>query len=363
MVSPLLRLIAKILTFILYGVTALSCYGGHLSPAVTPLGSVLTIAMPYLVSLSAAVIIVWFCMRRWITASLGILMFIACAAPIRTWFPLNHSRQPSPGAFTFTILTWNTLHFADLENPGSTGCRTLAEILRVDADIVCLQEIFGFEKRHMKTYDQALVDSLMKRYPYQLGAGSYDLSILSKYPIRHAYFGSVYRYRLAEYFTVDFPGRRIGMADIHLPSFSLNGTEQEIFSTDKNGLHGKEELGKSILRKLRRAIPIRAEAAEKVIEGFRPFSMPVIVVGDFNDVPSSWTYRLFTEAGFKDAYTATNFWPTYTFYPHGLYFHLDQIFYRGDVRPLSVERLDIRTSDHLPLLATFEILPEACEVK
>ncbi|MDE7510540.1 MAG: endonuclease/exonuclease/phosphatase family protein, partial [Muribaculaceae bacterium] len=87
-------------------------------------------------------------------------------------------------------------------------------------------------------------------------------------------------------------------------------------------------------------------------------SMPTVICGDFNDVPASWTYRLFLKEGFKDAYCATNFFPTYTFYPHGFYFHLDQMLYRGDIRPLGVDRLDIRTSDHLPLLATFEVDPQ-----
>lgn len=357
LVAPILKLIARIATLVLYAATAAACFGGYISPKISSLGSVMAIAMPYLVGASAIVVIAWFCTGHWIVGSLGVMTFIICGAPIRSWFPMHSQQKETPGAQTFTLLTWNTLHFANLEDPGSGRCRTLEEILRIDADIVCLQEIFGFKKNYMRTYDSALVDSLLTRYPYQLGDGTYDLRILSKYPLRHIYFGQAYHYTLAEYFTVKINGREIGMANVHLPSFALDEDEKGIFSPrTSEGIRQREELGKKILRKLQYAIPIRANAAEKLITGFESLKMPVIVAGDFNDVPASWTYRLFTKAGFKDAYVETNFWPTYTFYPHGLYFHLDQIFYRGNVRPLSVVRQDIRTSDHLPLLATFEIM-------
>ena len=355
LVSPILRIAATIATFILYTITALSCFGGYISPEITPLGSVLSIGMPYLVTLSAVTVVAWFCTGHWIVGGLGVLMFFVCINPIRSWFPMHTAPKPTPDAPTFTVLTWNTLHMSNLENPKDKSCRTIEEILKIDADIVCLQEIFSFNKKNMHTYDAALVDSLMKRYPYQLGDGTYDQRTLSKYPLRHIYFGYYYKYSLAEYFTVKINGREIGMANIHLPSFALDEKEKGIFSSRDTDLKARENLGRKIYNKLKYAIPVREGAARRIIEGFQSLAMPVIVIGDFNDVPASYTYRMFEKAGFKDAYVETNFFPTYTFYPHGFYFHLDQIFYRGAITPLSVKKLNIRTSDHLPLLATFEL--------
>ncbi len=356
LISPILRIIARIATLLLYFFTILCCFGGYISPSITPVGSILTIGMPYIVTFCAIVIIIWFCTKHWIVASIGVLTLMLCISPIRTWFPMNSSKNPSPDAITFTILTWNTLHFADLEQPDTKEARTLKAILEVDADIVCLQEIFGFTPKLMKHYDEALLDSLFKKYPYQLGKGSYDLRILSKYPLRHIYFGSIHHFTLSEYFTVKIGDREIGMANVHLPSFALDENEKGIFSPHTGtNLQNRERLGKRIFRKFEYAIPIRAEAAEKLITGFEGLAMPIIICGDFNDVPGSWTYHLFSKAGYTDAYAETNFLPTYTFYPHGFYFHLDQIFYRGAITPLKVERLNYRTSDHLPLLATFEL--------
>lgn len=354
-VSPILRIIGIIASAILWTITAISCFGGLIPPSVTPLGSVMTIGMPYLVTLSAIVTILWFCFGHWIIGSGGVLMFIVCISPIRMWFPMNFEKKPEAGVRTFSILTWNILHGDDLEKPDYKGSRVFEEILKQDADIVCLQECFGFKPNLLRHFSQETLDSVLAKYPYQLGDGTYDLRILSKYPLRHIYFGSAYKFTLAEYFTVRFPEREIAMANIHLPSFALDENEKNIFSMgDSVGISGKENLTKRILAKFNHAIPIRALAARKVNDGFKGLAMPVIVCGDFNDVPASWTYRLFLKSGFKDAYTATNFFPTHTFYPHGFYFHLDQIFYRGKVKPLSVKRINIKSSDHYPLRAEFE---------
>ncbi len=356
-VSPILRLVCSIATMVLYAVTILACFGGVISPSITPIGSVLTIGMPIVLTLSAVVAVAWFCFGHWIVGGFGVLTFFICASPIKMWFPMQTAPEPTENSVQFTLLTWNILHGADLQHPDYKGLRTIQEVMKADADIVCMQEFTGGDADEMIKKYPATFDSLKRQYPYHLGLNAtYDITILSKYPLRHAYFGSAYKYVLSESCVVSLPGREIALGNIHLPSFALDEKEKTIFAPRGN-MEQKEKLTSRIYAKLKHAIPMRATAAEKVIGGLTQLSMPTVICGDFNDVPASWTYRLFLKAGFKDAYCATNFFPTYTFYPNGFYFHLDQIMYRGDIRPLSVKRLNIRTSDHLPLLATFEVDP------
>ncbi|MDE5843318.1 MAG: endonuclease/exonuclease/phosphatase family protein [Muribaculaceae bacterium] len=355
-VSPLLRLAAKIATIVIYLITILCCFGGAISPNLFALGSVAVLGMPIMLTISAIITVVWFCFGHWIIGGVGILMFICCSSPIKMWFPMNSPSEPDPGAPMLKILTWNIQHGADYQNPETTEAHTLSAILDIDADIVCLQEICGFTPQTLTHFSQTAVDSLFAKYPYRLGTENNDLKILSKYPLRHVYFGTLNHYVLAENFIVKTPAREIAMANVHLPSFLLDAEERTILSVKNINKEEKERLGMSVIRKMKKVFPNRAEAAEKVINGFDGLSMPTIIVGDFNDVPASWTYRLFLKDGFQDAYVATNFFPTHTYYPNHMYFHLDQVFYRGGVRPLSVDKLNIPTSDHLPLLATFQIL-------
>lgn len=43
-----------------------------------------------------------------------------------------------------------------------------------------------------------------------------------------------------------------------------------------------------------------------------------------------------------------------TYNAHYFWFHLDQIFYRGGLRALSVKKIKTKVSDHYPLMAEFE---------
>ena len=357
-ITPIIRLVFKIASVIFFILTALCCFGGYISPDVTAVGSVAVLGMPVMVSISALLITIWFFCKGWIISVIGILMLIMCASPIKMWFPLNSPTEPEPDAPTLSVLTWNVLHGRDLEQPNSKNARMLETILALEPDVVCLQELYSFSKNELEKFSQSAVDSLMKIYPYQLGTDGYDLKVLSKYPLRHVNFGTYHQYLLAEYFTVKTPSREIAMANVHLTSYLLTAEQRTILGTGngKNMIAEKKELSRQIFGKMREVFPERAEAARMILSGMDQFAMPIIICGDFNDVPASWTYRLFLKEGFMDAYTATNFFPTYTYYKNSLYFHLDQICYRGALRPLSVDRIDVRTSDHIPLLAKFQVL-------
>lgn len=355
-VSPIIRLALKIASFALYLLTAFCCFGGNVSPELFPLGSVAVVGMPVMLTLSAVVCGVWLCMGRWFVGGAGVLMFLVCLSPIRMWFPMHTASKSVEGEPVLTILTWNILGGEDLEMPATTEARTLNKILEVNADVVCLQEVFDFSEKGFKHFSQSAMDSLRKIYPYELGKETYDLRILSKYPLRNAYSGSRKSLNWGVNFIVSSPMGEIAMANVHFPSFGLDEDERSIFTDHNVSAREKENQGKDVLRKMKRAFPIRAEVAEDLIDCYEGVDMPAIVCGDFNDVPASWVYRMFLNAGFKDAYCATNFFPTYTFYPNLFYFHLDQIFYRGALRPLSVERIDLKTSDHLGLVARFQIL-------
>ncbi|MDE5652227.1 MAG: hypothetical protein K2I48_02015, partial [Muribaculaceae bacterium] len=60
-ISPIVRLVLKIATIILYILTAFCCFGGAVSPEIFPLGSMAVIGMPVMLTASAVVTIAWFC--------------------------------------------------------------------------------------------------------------------------------------------------------------------------------------------------------------------------------------------------------------------------------------------------------------
>jgi exonuclease III len=82
---------------------------------------------------------------------------------------------------------------------------------------------------------------------------------------------------------------------------------------------------------------------------------PVIVCGDMNDVPTSRAYRLLVGDDLIDAWKDVGRGYAYTYNRHHLPFRIDHVFYRGGIRAITAERLKGGSSDHYPLMVTFDI--------
>ena len=117
-----------------------------------------------------------------------------------------------------------------------------------------------------------------------------------------------------------------------------------------------KEFKGSIRQKMRKAFRHRAEDAEALRECIDeiPRDVPLIVCGDFNDVPASWCYNMIRGDDLRDAYEETNFGPAITYNLHAFYFHIDQMLYRGPLVALDLTVNKINTSDHYPLIGEFQ---------
>lgn len=118
---------------------------------------------------------------------------------------------------------------------------------------------------------------------------------------------------------------------------------------------GLKEMKGSIREKLKDGFSRRAERAAAIRELADRISGPLVVSGDFNDVPESYAYRTIRGNDLGDAYAETSFGPLITYNRHGFLFHLDQILYRDKfMKALKVEKGSLKSSDHYPLLSEFE---------
>lgn len=368
-ISPLIRTVLRILSYILYLVTLISAFGGMVNPEYFPLPSLMVLPLPYLAILTGIVAISWICCGKFITGGLGVLTVIAGWSSISMAIPLSFKNSPEPGSQTLKVLTFNCLHMADIREDRDEN-RSLKFLFESDADVICLQELLlKMDPRESPWLDKALIDSLNKKYPYQPSMGYSDLKLFSKYPAHtepmlnqanNPYWPPAYRF-----YRINVNGSVIMLANVHLPSYHLSEEERQVVTDIKGVRSAKRSMGEmknSIIGKLKIAFKKRAESVDSLMASLRLVKLPIIICGDFNDVPASWCYRQFVKAGFKDAYTETAFGPTITYNAHMFYFHIDQVFYRGDIRPLSVKRFGMNASDHYPQMVTFEIpkqIPEA----
>lgn len=366
-ISPIIRLILKIASIILFIVTILSSYGGICNPEFITFPSVLVLALPYLAIATLVTGLAWLLDRSVIMAAAAGITLMVSWGSLKEVSPINFPHEPSEGSRTFKLITFNCLHFADTTRSDLPGNRAIKFLAESDADIVCLQEMVNLEDpAEIHHWSRPLIDSLYAAFPYRAGSRSNDLKVLSKYPVEmvepkslgggdteYTCYGS--RWNL---FEVNIGGFRLPLVNFHMHSYELTDGEREVVTEIKGVRSAKKsysEFRYEIFPKLGAAFRARAKGVRELAEATQRIN-PIIACGDFNDVPASWSYRLMRDAEFKDAYADTGLGPINTFNQFLLLFHIDQVFYRGaQLKPISVKRIKLDTSDHYPLEAVFEI--------
>lgn len=367
-ISPLIRMVLRIATIILYVLTIAAAFGGLCNPEYSTLPSVLVLALPYLAIATLITGLIWICTGGLITGALAAITLYACWGTLKDVTPMSKGKEAYDSTQTFKLITFNCLHFADTTNSHLPGNRAIKFLAESDADIVCLQEMINLEDAgEIHHWSRGLIDSLYAAYPYRAGSTGSDLKILSKYPVEaievrnsdeseEAYWQGRRRWAM---FEADINGFKLPIVDFHLDPYNLTEEERGVVTDIKGVRTAKRsysEFRREIFPKLGVAFRSRAASVKDLVASTAGIN-PLIACGDFNDVPGSWCYREMRDAGFADAYSETNFGPTNTFNQFLLLFHIDQIFYRGaNIRALKVKRLKLNTSDHYPLEATFEYI-------
>lgn len=362
-IKPVFRMILRIISFILFVLTVASAYAGRVDPSYVAVVSALPLLLPYVAVATAIVTTAWLCAGRLFTAAFGVLALVVSWGPVTNAVPLHTSRKAHSEDNRFSLLTYNIIHGWDQQNPGPLADnRSFRHVLESDADLVGLQEVETYEASEIPGFVGALRDSLFRKYPYRAGGGDTDLKVLSRYPVRlvrqYRPEGDMQtRFALYE---VEMPWGKLNWINMHMNSYSLTEQERDVvrdMMTPDKVKEGIKEMKGSIRQKLSSSFRQRAAAARELADIARGISGPLIVSGDFNDVPESYAYRTVRDAGLGDACQETTFGPMITYNRHGFWFHLDQIFYKGPLRPLSVKKGRLRSSDHYPLKAEFEYQP------
>lgn len=348
-------MIFRIASILLFALTLLAAYGGRVNPEYLMFPSALTLALPYFVIATVIVIVLWLMAGRWITAAIGVLVLVIAWKPISNAVPLHFPKSPDKPERTFKLLTYNILHSWDQQDPEMRqGNRAFRYVLESGADLVGLQEIVDINSPgEVPKFQGALRDSVFAAYPYQAGTWESDLKVLSKYPVR-----LVHDYHTHALYEVKMPWGKLNWINVHLISFQLTNEERNVMReviSVKNTEEGLKEMKGSIRDKLKTGFRQRAECARKVRELIENTPGPLIISGDFNDVPESYAYRILRGEDLADAYVETSFGPLITYNRHAFWFHLDQILYRPNpLKALSVKKGSLKSSDHYPLLVEFE---------
>lgn len=338
------------------GLLLFTAYSPHIQPVAHPAESCLGLIFPVFVVINGGFLVFWLIIQHYKSALLPLLGFLLCYSQIRAYLPINfHTNQLPEGSIK--LLSYNIMGFdgttkQDGKNP------ILTYLKESNADILCLQEYATMESaRHLSQKD---VEKALKAYPYHAihpigsGKGSTNkIACYSKYPILSSrVLDYVSGYNGSVLYEVKIGEDTITVINNHLESNKLTQADKVVYE-DMLKAPEKEKVKHGIrllIRKLAEASAIRAPQTDTIAKEIA--SSPhasIIVCGDFNDTPISYTHRVISQ-GLDDAFIQSGRGLGISYNQNKFYFRIDNILTSKNLKAYNctVDR-SIKVSDHYPI--------------
>lgn len=260
------------------------------------------------------------------------------------------------------VMTYNVRNF-DLYNwhgEAETRRKMMSLITDERPDVACFQEFYFQDKG---SFDNVALLSKTSGFKYHhvhvtntVGQSQHwGIATFTKYPIvgKGEVAFPMKTNNTCIYTDIDFDGRIIRVYNLHLQSIYLTRKDYayiEDFQSDRNKIN--QDANQRIIVKLRKAFQRRAEQVKLITKHIEESPYPVLVCGDFNDTPVSYTYNAFSEK-LHDTFKEKGWGmaPTYA----GLIplLRIDYLFHDDRLDALAYRTNRQNYSDHYPVVAEF----------
>jgi endonuclease/exonuclease/phosphatase family metal-dependent hydrolase len=231
----------------------------------------------------------------------------------------------------------------------------LDEIKKRDPDIICFQE-YDFQQKGNTNINRIM--RLLRPAKYYYAFANYEtdaidgmgLMILSKYPIlKKVRIGFKRSGNAAMYIDVSINGYLTRIFCVHLQSLKFLKDNYDYLSAPELKYNDRsKDAIKDIGIKIKAAFMLRAQQAEYLSGYIKKCPYPIIVCGDFNDTPVSYSYHVM-KGDLKDAFREAGhgFGKTY----NGLApsFRIDYVLFSKHMGASFFETIQVDYSDHFPV--------------
>ncbi len=286
--------------------------------------------------------------RVWIPlVGLGLAFF-----SIRDYCPLNFPTDPPKGSIK--VLSFNTESFGTGKKDSAGRNAICAYIVGQRPDIACLQEANILPE----AFENDVLPLMRSVFPHYdtLNLSSNVLACFSRYRIVKKELICQGTTNGSGAFTlVRRPGDTILVVNCHLESMHLSNDDRQQYHTlvrdpERSDVEGSSRM---LISKISNAAKIRSVQATKTANFIkRHAGKSIILCGDFNDTPISFTHHRIVSAGLTDAYVATGRGIGRSFNRDAIYVRIDNIMCSDDWKPYACH-IDhsFKGSDHYPIVA------------
>jgi endonuclease/exonuclease/phosphatase family metal-dependent hydrolase len=343
---------------VFFAITLLISYlAAHINPGVFALPAFFGLAYPYLLLVNLIILIVWVALLRF-EALISLIVIAIGFNHFSNYIKLG--KPSGDNNNTFNILSYNVRLFNYYESKNEVySVKKAVEFLKSqDADIICLQEFFILGNPAIE--EDKIRKGLGGRYYshiklFRVGKNKYyGIATFSRFPIINK--GEIVHKKsssMSVFSDVIIERDTFRIFNNHLQSFMLKRMNKS-FMAELSSPENNETMVemKSISESLKKGFATRSMQAGLVKGYIDKSPYPVIVAGDFNDTPVSYTYRKIRK-GLKDSFVTSGYGAGFTYrgnYPPN---RIDYILYDNNLVNSSFERKKVRYSDHYPIVAWF----------
>ena len=341
------------------------CYANHFDPLKSWYLGLFTLASFYFLVLLVAFIFFWFFAKP-VFSLIGIIAIALAWMPLKNVVPFRFSSDfiMKKNHRDLRVMSWNVEHFDILEHKThpEKKMQMLDMINEFQPDIACFQEMVAsdsvpgainylpdfMKKLKMKDYHYS--------YNYKLDFDNkhrFGIIIFSKFPILNkqtiSYDPHDYN-SIFQYVDIVLPQDTFRIFNIHLQSLKFSADNRKYI--DDPSLNDETDIkeSKNILGKFKHGFMKRKIQSDRIREAIDQSPYPVIVCGDFNDVPNSYAYGTIGK-GLKNAFVERGAGIGRTFYGISPTLRIDNIFADARCNIEQYVRIRKELSDHFPIIA------------
>ena len=331
-------------------------FADHINPVSHPSISGLGMFFPFAALANLFFLFLWLTIK-WRMAWIPFVGFLLAYAPMRTYMPFNLPSSPPKDAIK--IISYNIAGYASAAD-SADGFKLITEYIRDQKpDIFCTQEDNDTKPRTDEFYEST--------FPYN---DTYKINesdkvinrvgIHTRYPIlrtERISYSSVSNGSIAWYLKVG--NDTLIVINNHLEATHLTKDDRHQY---RQIVHGDMESDtaraeyKRLLAKLADASTKRAPAADSIHRYIQAHSnYPIVVCGDFNDHPLSYTRRVIAK-NMTDCFVSTGNGIGRSFNRYGMYFRIDHLICSKNIQPFQC-KIDSKNtaSDHYPVVCWLKI--------
>ncbi|MFC5271221.1 endonuclease/exonuclease/phosphatase family protein [Adhaeribacter terreus] len=340
-----------------------SVLASYVSPAVAWIIALFGIAYPYILVLNILFLLYWLIIRdKAFLLSLAIILL--GYSNLKNQLQLDlHAKPKLDPEKAFKVLSFNTRLFDLYEWSKKTDTKKrIFELIQAeDPEILCIQEFYTSSTR--PGFDNLETLKNIRKKPFvhmaytdtKRGSDFWGIATFSNFPIvrkGNILFNETTN-NLCIYTDIKINDDTIRIYNAHFQSNRLQREDYEFLGNPKNKKE-KWLASRNILYRIKTGSIKRSKQVDVVAAHIENSPYPVILCGDFNDPPSSYTYNRLRN-NLKDAFeeSGRGFGNTY----NGLIplLRIDYILHDKKLKSADFKVMEEDLSDHYPLSCRLQL--------